>query len=213
MPDISYLDAVRSLSALDPIMYQYFDSLLNHRTVLLNQEIDECFYEAAVLPLIRFEEDNIKDKVTLILNTPGGSIADGLVLCNIIDNYTKPLEIIVPSYACSMGTIILCSGNKNPNVVKKCYPFSFGLLHSGQTFVQGESTSVDDIIEFNKNLDNQIKEYIISNTKITEEEYMAHHRKQWYQTSFDLLRNGLIDEIMGVDNAKNKDEAIGGSES
>ena len=105
-----------------------------------------------------------------------------------------------------MGTIILCSGNKNPNVVKKCYPFSFGLFHSGQTFVQGESTSVDDIVEFNKNLDNQIKEYIIANTKITEEEYMAHHRKQWYVGSDFMLNHGLVDEIIGESTLKQSEK-------
>lgn len=194
MFDIQCVDAI---SRLDPVSYQYFDSLFNHRTVLLNQEIDECFYETVVLPLLRFEEDNCPDKVTLILNTTGGSVADGLTLCNVIDNYKKPLDIIVPSYACSMGTIILCSGNKNLNVTKKCYPFSFGLFHSGLTYVSGESTSVDDVIEFNKDVDNRIKQYIINNTNISEEEYMSHHRKQWYVSSDQLLKYGLVDEIIG----------------
>ena len=48
----------------------------------------------------------------------------------IIDNYKKPLEIYVYGYSCSMGTIILCSGNKNPNVINYFYPFSFGLFHN-----------------------------------------------------------------------------------
>ena len=199
MPDFEFVETV---SKLDPVSYQYFDSLFNHRTVLLNQEIDECFYETVVLPLLRFEEDNIQDKVTLILNTAGGSVADGLTLCNVIDNYKKPLEIIVPSYACSMGTIILCAGNKNPNVTKKCYPFSFGLFHSGSTYVAGESTSVDDVIEFNKDIDSRIKQYIIENTNITEEEYMAHHRKQWYISSEFMLKYGLVDEIIGAPTQK-----------
>ena len=194
MFDIQYIE---TFSRLDPVSYQYFDSLFNHRTVLMNQEIDECFYETVVLPLKRFEEDDSQKPVTLILNTAGGSVADGLILCNIIDGYKKPLEIIVPSYACSMGTIILCSGNKNPNVTKKCYPFTFGLFHSGQTFVGGESTSVEDTVAFNKDVDESIKKYIIENTNISEEEYMSHHRKQWYITAKQLLKYGLVDEIIG----------------
>ena len=195
MPDIEYTEM---LSKLDPILYQYFDSLFNDRTIIFNEEIDTPILEMVIMPLLKFEKDDSNRPVTLILNTPGGSIADGLTLCNIIDNYKKPLEIIVPSYACSMGTIILCAGNKNPNVTKKCYPFSFGLFHSGQTLVSGEATSVDDIIEFNKTLDNRIKQYIIENTNITEEEYMAHHRKQWYVDSNQLLKYGLVDEIIGA---------------
>lgn len=197
MNDLEFLGFAEATSSLDPIMYQYFKNLLQNRTIILNSEIDENILENVVLPLKDFENDKSNDKITLILNTPGGSVADGLMLCNIIDNYKKPLEIIVPSYSCSMGTIILCSGNKNPNITKKCYPFSFGLFHSGQTFVGGESTSVKDTVDFNENVDNRIREYIIANTNISDELYEKHHRKQWYITADEMLAYGLVDEIIG----------------
>ena len=197
MNDLEFLGFAEATSSLDPIMYQYFKNLLHNRTIILNSEIDENILENVVLPLKDFENDNSNDKITLILNTPGGSVVDGLMLCNIIDNYKKPLEIIVPSYSFSMGTIILCSGNKNPNVTKKCYPFSFGLFHSGQTFVGGESTSVKDTVDFNENVDNRIREYIVANTNISDELYEKHHRKQWYITADEMLAYGLVDEIIG----------------
>lgn len=197
MSDLEFLGFANEVSTLDPIMYQYFLQLLQNRTVILNAEIDESILETVVLPLKNFERDNSQEPVTLILNTPGGSVADGLMLCNIIDNYTKPLNIIVPSYSCSMGTIILCSGNKNPNITKKCYPFSFALFHSGQTYVGGESTSVDDVIDFNRGVDGRIRDYIVTNTNITPELYDLHHRKQWYITAEEMLKYHLVDEIIG----------------
>ena len=198
MNDLEFLGFAEAASSLDPIMYQYFNHLLNKRTIILNSEINENLLETVILPLKEFENDDITSPVTLILNTVGGSVADGLTLCNIIDEYKKPLEIIVPSYSCSMGTIILASGNKNPNVFKKAYPFSFALFHSGQTYVGGESTSVEDVMNFNKKVDNKIRDYIIANTNITEELYDAHHRKQWYITAEEMLEYGLINEIIGT---------------
>ena len=198
MSDLEFLGFAESTSSLDPIMYQYFNHLLKRRTIVLNSEIDENILETVVLPLKEFEDDSISTPVKLILNTPGGSVADGLMLCNVIDNYKKPLEIIVPSYSCSMGTIVLCSGNKNPNVIKKAYPFSFALFHSGQTYVGGESTSVEDVVDFNKSVDARIRDYVIQNTKISEELYDKHHRKQWYFFAEDMKNYGLIDEIIGA---------------
>lgn len=197
MSDFEFLGFAEATSSLDPVMYQYFKNLLNNRTIILNSEIDQDILETVVLPLQEFENDNITTPVKLILNTPGGSVADGLMLCNIIDNYKKPLEIIIPSYSCSMGTIILCSGNSNPNVTKKCYPFSFALFHSGQTYVGGESTSVDDVIDFNRGVDNRIKDYVINNTNISVDLYEKHHRKQWYLTADEMLEYHLVDEIIG----------------
>lgn len=199
MSDLEFLGFANDVSTLDPIMYQYFLQLLQKRTIVLNSEIDENILETVVLPLKNFEKQNSDIPVTLILNTPGGSVADGLMLCNIIDNYKKPLEIIVPSYSCSMGTIILCSGNKNPNVTKKCYPFSFALFHSGQTIVGGETTTVDDIVDFNRGVNARIRDYVIENTNISPELYDSHYRKQWYLTAQEMLEYHLVDEIIGCD--------------
>ena len=192
-----FLGLAQESNGINMETYQQFHQLFENRTILLNWEVNESLLENVILPLKDFEADDIDKPVTLILNTPGGSVADGLVLCNIIDNYKKPLNIFVYGYSCSMGTIILCSGNKNPNVTKYCYPFSFGLFHSGETVVGGESTSVDDIIDFNRSINNSIQNYVVANTNITEAEYKLHHRKQWYLTAKEMKEKGLIDIIIG----------------
>ena len=87
MSDIEFLGFAETVSNLDPIDYQYFNQLMNYRTIVLNSEIDENILETVVLPLKQFEEDNCIKPIKLILNTPGGSVADGLMLCNVIDNY------------------------------------------------------------------------------------------------------------------------------
>ena len=199
MPD--FLALVEENSQLDPVSYQYFNHLFNHRTIVFNDGIDKNILEAVILPLKEFENDGSNDPVKMIISTPGGSISEGLVLCNIIDNYSKPLEIYVMGYACSMGTIILAAGNHNPNVKKFCYPFSFALFHSGYSAFEGESLSVEDAMAFNKRVDNRIRDYIVANTKITEEQYRANERRQWYLDAHDMKELGLIDVIIGEDEA------------
>lgn len=184
-------------SGLDPVMYQYFNHYKNHRTIVFNRAVDDSIVETVILPLQEFENDDINNPVKLIISTPGGSVSDALILCNIIDNYKKPLEIYVYGYACSMGTIILCSGNKNPNVKKYCYPFSFGLFHAGYSAVEGESLSVEDRMEFNKKTDNMIRDYVVDNTNITAEEYKRNERRQWYLDAKEMKEKGLIDIIIG----------------
>ena len=184
-------------SAIDPATYQYFDKLENHRTIIFNQEVDDRIVERVIIPLMDFEKDNSKDPVTLIFATVGGSVSDGFILCNIIDTYTKPLNIIVLGYAASMGTIMLAAGSKNPNVTRKCYPFTYALLHAGSTAFSGESLSVQDALDFNKRVDEKVRQFIVSHTNISEEEYNIHERKQWFLDADDMLKYGFIDEIIG----------------
>lgn len=195
MEQTDFLEVPIQLSSLNPVTYQYFNNLLKRRTILLNEEIDENILETVIMPLREFEQDGTNEKVTLVLNTPGGSIMDALTVCSIIDNYSIPLDIIVPSYSCSMGTIILCSGNNNPNVHKIAYPFAFALLHAGQTYVGGDSNAVKDTMQFNQKIDDMIRNYIITNTKITADEYDSNQHKQWYLLADDMLKYGLIHEI------------------
>ena len=145
---------------------------------------------------MNFEKDDNTEPVTLILNTPGGSIDDGLVLLNVIDNYKKPLNIIVMGYACSMGSIILCAGSKNPNVKRYCHKFSYGLIHAGSVFLGGNTSTVKDTVKFNERVEKTIKNYILENTKITEDEYRESERKEWYLTANDMLEKGMVDEIL-----------------
>lgn len=192
-----FLALVESDSNLDPVMFQYFNHYKNHRTIIFNREVNESIVETVILPLKEYEQDNIQEPVRLIISTPGGSVSDGLILCNVIDCYKKPLEIYIYGYACSMGTIILCAGNKNPNVTKYCYPFSFGLFHAGYSAIEGESLSVEDQMEFNKKTDGMIRDYVVANTKITEEEYKRNERRQWYLDAQEMKEKGLIDIIIG----------------
>lgn len=194
-----FLALFKDQSNLDPVMYQYFNHYKNHRTIIFNRAVDENIVEMVILPLLEYERDDSNEPVKLILSTVGGSVSDGLILCNIIDNYKKPLKIYVYGYACSMGTIILCAGNKNPNVKKYCYPFSFGLFHAGYSAIEGESLSVEDQIEFNKKTDSTIRNYVVSNTNITEEEYKHNERRQWYLNAQEMKEKGLIDIIIGED--------------
>ena len=194
-----FLTLIEDQSNLDPVMYQYFNHYKNHRTIVFNRAVDDSIVEMVILPLLEFEADEDNTPVKLIISTVGGSVSDGLILCNIIDNYKKPLEIYIYGYACSMGTIILCSGNNNPNVTKYCYPFSFGLFHAGYSAIEGEALSVEDQMAFNKQTDTMIRDYVVTNTKITAEEYKANERRQWYLTAKEMQEKGLIDIIIGGD--------------
>ena len=184
----------------DPITYQYFHQLLDKRTIILNDYVTDANEEKVYLPMKEFEEDSSTEPITLILNSGGGSVTNGLYLAQYISMYSKPLNIIVPGMAASMAGIILAGGGKNENVIRYGFPASYVLLHDGYVALDAsEARTADDIMEFNKGVDADIQDFIVTNTNITVEEYMAHARKQWFIKGEELKRLGLIDHIYGVD--------------
>lgn len=185
---------------LDPSSYQYYTQLFKHRTILLNDEITENLVEKVYLPLKEFEEDDSTEPVTLILNSSGGSVSDGFFLAYYISQYSKPLNIIVLGYACSMATLLLAAGGKNENVIRKCYPCSYSLVHDGYiALASAESKTASDIMIFNNQMDERIRQFFLDNTAITAEVYDEHARHQWFLFPDEMKKYNLIDHIIGED--------------
>lgn len=180
---------------LSPATYQYYKNLQN-RTIIINEAVTANIVETVMLPLIEMDNDGTNEPITIRLSTVGGSLFDGITLCDIIDNLKTPTTIIVQTYAYSMGGIILMAGYNNPNVKKICYKHSTALLHSGSTYLEGNSTSVKDQFHFNQKFEQKLKDYTLSHSKITENEYDAMERYEWYMDSDTMLEKGLVDNIL-----------------
>ncbi len=178
-----------------PEMYQYYKNLKS-RKIIINKQIGKEIVETVMIPLLEMDNDGTGEPIEIILNTVGGSLFDGATLCNIIDNLKTPTTITVMTYAYSMGSIILMSGFNNPNVKKRCYKFSTALLHAGTDYLEGNSSSVKDQFNFYRKFEDLIKDYTLSHSNITPEEYDKMERYEWYMTSDIMLEKGLVDEII-----------------
>ena len=198
--DLEDIFSLDSSNGWDPETYQYFNQLLNHRTVVFNTEISDNIVERVYLPLKDFEEDDSDEEITLILNSMGGSVSDGFFLAYYIANYKKPLKIIVAGCAASMAAIILCGGGNNPNVTRICFPSSYVLFHDGYvTLATSEAKTANDFLAFNDRVDQQIRQFVLEHSKITAEQYDAQTRHQWFITAKEMKEFNLIDKIVGCD--------------
>lgn len=190
-------ELIQQLSdSADPVMYQYFKNL-NNRTIIINEDISEASIETVALPLLEMDNDGSGKPIKIYLNTNGGDVFTGFIIANILERLKTKTEIILLSTALSMGALILMAPFNNPNVVRKCYPFSIGLIHAGSINLGCTSAmQAKDYFNFNNKYEEKIKDYILSHSKITEEEYDNMQRYEWYLTSEDLITKGLIDEIL-----------------
>lgn len=190
------LDAEQCILEETSIINAEYSRLLKERKILINDIISENTIEKVVMPLLRMDNDGSGEKITIYINTNGGSVYDGLVLCDIIEQLKTETEVIVLGYAYSMGSIILMSGKNNPNVTRKCYPFSTALIHGGSAYISGSSSQVKDYFKFNEKFEKRIANFIVSHTNLTEDDYAAIERYEAYMDSDEMLEKGLVDEII-----------------
>lgn len=107
---------------------QIFDStikeILNERLSKLEDHFDAnvIFYYGEIHPYYekqfrdfiekRKDANDAKNRLTIILNSPGGSVETVEKMVSIIRFHYKEVYFVVPDYAMSAGTILCMSGNK-----------------------------------------------------------------------------------------------------
>ena len=62
--------------------------------------------------------------------------------------------------------------------------------------MEGAANIVKDTFHFTQRFEELIKSYILSHSYITEEEYNKMERYEWYMLADDMLRLGLVDEVL-----------------
>ena len=177
------------------IGYQYFRNLEN-RTIIFNDECSTDIVETVGMPLLQFNEDDSDEPVHLYINSEGGGVFPSLYICNIIDNYKKPLYIHILGYALSMGFNLAIAGRNNPNVHKDCYPFTIFMMHAGSLTINGTAAQTKSFMKFNDKLENEVKQYTLSHTLIDEETYDKFNDDDFWLTAQDALEYGIVDEIL-----------------
>ena len=195
-------------NGITPDLYQYYKGLANSRVILAGEIMDDIVENVAIplLDMIKEKEDTREkilkgfplklEPIEIIIHSPGGSVYDSMFLANIIDKTTVPINVKILGNALSMGMIIAMAGYNNSNVTKECYGFSIGLIHAGSLKMEGEANAVRDTMEFNDKYSEMMKQYVLSHSKITEEEYEAHNSKQWYLTAEYMLNYGIVDKLI-----------------
>lgn len=174
--------------------YVFYDHLKN-REIIINQQIDDTIVERVIMQILKWnkeDEGNHKNQpINVYLNSPGGDMYLGLVLCEVIKKSKIPIHGYLLGVSASMGGLLAIAFHKT-----FAYEYSNILLHDGSTFLQGTSNKVKDTMRFLEAKDEQVKRFVVDNTKITEEKYDEMIDREWWLTASEAKELGIVDEIL-----------------
>ena len=176
-----------------PTDYQYY-KCLSKNTIIINQEITDNLLEYAIIPLINMDADENVNHINIILNTVGGEIYTGFSMVSVLEHLKTKTTMRIIGMASSMGGLIAMA--KNPNLKVVCDKWSVGLIHSGSQYMEGSTHAVKDQFKFSERYEEKIKKYILSHTKISEEMYKEIERQEFWMDADDMLKYGIVDEII-----------------
>ena len=176
--------------------YDIFSRLLKDRIIFLGEDFNSTTASLVIAQLLFLESEDPDREISLYINSPGGSITDGMGIVDTMNYIKCPVSTICVGLAASFGAVLLANGEKGKRFAT---PNAEILIHQpliGGNGIAGQTTEIKIQAEhmiktrakLNKLLSDKTGQSIETIEKDTE-------RDHW-MTAEEALQYGLIDGIM-----------------
>ena len=173
--------------------YDIYSRLLNDRIIMLTEEVNNVTASLIVAQLLYLEgQDSTKD-ISLYINSPGGSVTDGMAIYDTMQYMKCDVSTICMGMAASMGAFLLAAGTKGK---RYALPNSDIMIHQPSGGAQGQATDImihaDHIIQTKKKLN-----MILSEKTGQPYDIIARDtERDNFMTAQQALEYGLIDKVI-----------------
>ena len=131
-----------------------------------------------------------RNPIKIFINSDGGDLDATFQMTDAIKMSKTPVWTINTGTAYSGGLLVFITGVK-----RIAYPHSTFLYHEGSTAMGGDAGKFHNYADFYKKQMEMIKEIVMQNTKITDEQYQEHIKDDWWFTAKEAIEVGICDTI------------------
>ena len=186
--------------------YDIFSRLLKDRIIFLSEDVNHVTASLVVAQLLFLESEDPDKEIYLYINSPGGSITDGMAIVDTMNYIKCPVSTICVGMAASMGAVLLASGQKGK---RYALPNAEILIHEPLIAgggLSGQTTEIkihaDNMVRTREKLNKLLSERTGQDIATIERDT----ERDNYLTAEEALKYGLIDEILySKDAIKNND--------
>ena len=178
--------------------YDIFSRLLKDRIIFLGEDVNPTSASLVIAQLLFLESEDPDKEIFLYINSPGGSITDGMGIVDTMNHIKCPVTTICVGLAASFGAVLLANGEKGKRFAT---PNSEILIHQpligGQGGgISGQATEIkihaDHMIRTREKLNKLLSEKTGQPIEQIEKDTERDH----YMSAQEALEYGLIDGIM-----------------
>ena len=114
--------------------------MLNDRIILLNEEVNSASAGVVVAQLLYLEGQDASKDISLYINSPGGSVTDGMAIYDTMQYIKCDVSTICMGLAASMGAFLLAAGTKGK---RYALPNSDIMIHQPSGGAKGQATDIN----------------------------------------------------------------------
>ncbi|MDA8080250.1 MAG: ATP-dependent Clp protease proteolytic subunit [Actinomycetota bacterium] len=192
-------DVVMQLQSADRSSDLY-QRLLKERIVFLGTQVDQNSANAICAQLLLLEAEDPNKDIALYINSPGGSVTDGLAIYDTMQYVSCDVATICLGMAASMGQFLLCAGAPGK---RYALPHSRILMHQPSAQAQGQAADIAIQAEQIGYLKKMLAERIAMHTGQTVETITADSDRDRWFTAEAAKEYGFIDQVISRSSSAN----------
>ena len=173
--------------------YDIYSRLLNERVIFLGDEVNSQTANLVVAQLLHLAYQNPDEDIKLYINSPGGSVYDGLAIYDTM-NFIKPdVQTIGIGLQASMGAFLLSAGAKGKRAV---LGNSRVMIHQPSSGTQGKITDQEITLREGIELKKKLNKILAKNTGQKLEKIEKDVERDYWMSAEEAKKYGLIDKIL-----------------
>jgi ATP-dependent Clp protease protease subunit len=180
-------------SATDPVPAEIYQRLLRERIVFIGSAIDQNTANMVCAQLILLEAEDAERDISIYINSPGGSVTDGLAIYDTMQYVRPDVSTICVGLAASMGQFLLCAGAPGK---RYALPHSRILMHQPSGSMQGQAADIAIQAEQIVYLKRMMAERIALHTGQPVERIEADSDRDRWFTADEAKEYGFIDQVI-----------------
>lgn len=171
------------------------ERLIKARTVHISGQVDDKLAARVISELLILEADNPDAVITVMLNSPGGSVTSGFAIYDVMRFIRSPLRVLCVGLTASIATIILL-GTKKEN--RLALPNTRLLIHQPLIPMTVYGPASDLEITANQILATRrkINEMLAAETGQTLERIETDTHRDYWLSAEEAVAYGLVDRIV-----------------
>ena len=176
--------------------YDIFSRLLKDRIIFLGEDVNATTASLVVAQLLFLESEDPDKEINLYINSPGGSVTDGLAIVDTMNYIKCPVTTTCIGLAASFGAVLLANGEKGKRYAT---PNAEILIHQpliGGNGFTGQTTDIKIHAENLVKTRERLNKILSDRTGKPLEQIMQDTERDHYMTAEEALEYGLIDEIL-----------------
>ena len=173
--------------------YDIFSRLLNDRIIFLGEEVNATTASLVVAQLLYLEAQDPDKEIQLYINSPGGSVTDGMAIYDTMQYVKCDVSTICVGMAASMGAFLLSSGAKGKRLA---LPNAEIMIHQPSAGTKGQVTDMAIHLRRLEIIKKRLNSIMADNTGQSLETVTADCERDNFMTAEEAKEYGLIDKVI-----------------